>query len=183
MCINLDGDDILNDDKCNSESGLTVEAHYAFASDIDTPFPTPPPVDASTTTYDQLITVTDDFVMKTGKYFHKLEGDLDAPNLTIESVGNLNNLSAVSRYVFRQSGFNPKLHGWLNANLNRDMVFRVYDRNGNARLVGHKGLYAKIESIKYESGKASADDNYIEFTVYAPGGIAYIHTGLIPLKP
>lgn len=178
MC-NLDADDILKEDSCKTDGGLKVRTDYAYYSDIAT-FPKPV---ASPSSFEESITITDDFVMKDLKYFHGLEADLDAPSFTSESQGNVNNLSAANRFLFRQSGTNKKLVGWLNSNLNRPMAFAVHDRNGNTRILGREGVPAVIESFKEETGKTSADDNYVEFTVYAPGGLAYFYEGALPLKP
>lgn len=179
MC-NIDADDILNEHSCETSGGLKVGAHYAYYSAIGSPFPKPA---ENASDFEALATITADFVMKADQYFHKLEADLDAPSLTIESQGNLNNLSASGKYLFRQSGSNKKLVGFLKANLNRPMVFVVEDREGNQRVLGRDGVPAVIESFKEETGQAAGDDKFIEFTVYAPGGIPLFFEGAIPLKP
>lgn len=165
---------------CGTKGGLKVRAYYAFAEDIDVPFPEPDP---AATDLAASVTVTAPFTMKSGKKFWLLDADLDAPDLVSESQGNLNNLSASNKYTFRKSGTSKQLVGWLNANLNRPIVLVVEDRDGHRRQLGENGIYAKVESFQENSGKVVGDDKFIEFVVYAPGGLPYFYEGAIPLTP
>lgn len=178
MC-EFDPEDVIGE-ACGTKGGLKVRAYYAFASDIDTPFPKPNPNAANLA---EAATVTADFIMKTGKKFWVLDADLDAPDLVAESQGNLNNLSADNKYTFRKSGTSKQLVGWLNANRNRSIVLVVEDRDGNRRVLGEDGVYAKVVSFQENTGKVVGDDKFIEFVVYAPGDIPYFYEGAVPLTP
>lgn len=163
---------------CGVLGGLKVKAYYAFTNDISF-FPQP----IAPTTFEQAATVTADFVMKPGKYFRRLTGDLEMPMLSGESAGGVNNLSAANKYKFAQAGTSAQLVGLVNAIKNRSIVLIVEDLAGNKRIIGSEGLPAKLESFSENTGAKVADAKVLEFTVYAPGDLALFYTGVVPLPP
>jgi len=177
MC-EFDPEDIIGNN-CNTVGGLKLRAYYAYADDIDVPFPEPDP---AAITLAASATVATPFTMKTGKKFWLLDADLESSDLVSESQGALNNLSASNKYTFRKSGTSKQLVGWLNANLNRSIVLIVEDNEGNMRLLGQKGLYAKVESFQENTGKAASEDKFIEFVVYAPGKLPFFYEAAVPLS-
>jgi hypothetical protein len=169
----------ITGNRCGTLGGLAVIAYYAYSNDIAT-FPAPPVPGAD---YADSATVATDFVMKPGKYFYKAVGDLELPSLSGESAGGVNNLSAANKYRFAQAGTRAQVVGFINSIKNRSVVFLVQDLEGNTRIIGQDGLFAKMESFREATGAKVADEKVIEFTIYAPGNLAYFYTGVVPLEP
>lgn len=177
MC-DFEIEDLASADECQKEGGMKVKFHYALAKDVET-VPEPDPLAA---TYAESVTVTTDFVMKTGKYFREAEGEMEQLQLMSESQGELGSLSAKNDYNFLYRGTSKQMVGFLNAVKNAYLYLIVEDLHGNKRMLGQVGLPAKISSFSEDSGKAVADAKGIAFTVYAPGKLPYFYEGAIPVE-
>lgn len=176
MCVEIT-ENLPLGDSCGNEGGLGVDAFYAKFSDIAT-WPLP-----GTGTFEAIVTLSDDFVMKPGKYFRKFASDLEMPGYASESAGSPSNLSANNRLTLKQAGLNKVLIGFLESHRNTPMVFIFVYPDGVMRVLGRRGIPARIESFRDNSGVKTADEKAVEFTVYAPGNLAYFYEGEIPVAP
>lgn len=177
MC-DFAAEDLMPSDGCHT-GGMKVKAWWAYYIDVEI-FPSPPAVP---TNFTESVTIATPLVMKAGKFFKTMEGDLEMISLNSESAGGMNSLSAVNKYKCRLSGTSRQLVGFLNSSKNKNLALVVEDSDGNKRLLGKDGIPAKIEGFSEQSGEKIADAKFIEFTVYFPGTLPYFYDAAVPIAP
>lgn len=172
-------EDIVKSGARDNDGGLKIFAFYALLEDILT-FPVVPP---TPTDLSDSVTITDDFVMKTGKKFWKIESTLETSGLDGSMVGERDGRSAENMLDLQHPGSNKSFIGWLEENKNRNLVLIVEEIGGSFRVIGSPGLPASIEKATFPSGKKVADAKKIEVTIKSIGRIAPYYEGTIPITP
>lgn len=162
----------------NNDGGLGVYMYYALLQDILTfPKVAPAPTD-----YAASVTVSADFVMKTGKKFYKFQNTLEKSSLQTTSAGERDGRSAENMYNFQHPGNKPQAVAWLEQNKNSDLVCIVEDvATGFKRILGSEFLPASFESFEVTSGDAVSSEKVVRGSIKSVGRVAPFYTGTIPL--
>lgn len=173
----LDLEDVIKEGCADNDAGLASKHYYARVNDILT-FPAVPD---TPTSYADKVTVSDDFVMKTGKAFKSIYCTLEKGELKSEMQGGRDGKSFMNMADFYHPGTSPDLLGFMETIKNEDVVILVKEITGQVRIVGRADLPANLESATGTSGKAIADEKGFTFTVKSIGGIAPVYTGVYPV--
>ena len=166
--------------------GIAGYIYYAFEEDIAS-YPEAILVDTETaTTFDALVTIplADPFVMKAGKYFHKLYCTLETGEVKFSMVGVRDSKSFENSVEISFPGNEAEMLGFLAAGANRRLAVAVPEQNGKVRVIAHPNFPAQIDTAEGTSGKAVADGRATVITIKASSGTpAPICLAPIPLEP
>lgn len=159
---------------------------YAFDEDIDS-YPAALTADTETAlTFDALgsIPVADPFVMKAGKYFHKIYCTLEMGEVKFGMVGVRDSKSFENTVEISFPGNEAEMLGFIAAAANRRMAVIVPEQNGKSRVIGHPNFPAQLDTAEGTSGKAVADGRATVITIKAAAGTpAPIYLAPVPLEP
>ncbi|PKK35552.1 hypothetical protein BWI96_16770 [Siphonobacter sp. SORGH_AS_0500] len=179
-CIDAKLEDVLECQNGDTGvAGLERTGYYCFESDIKT-WPTLPSKDA-TTTFEQRVTLTDSFIMNTGKKFNKFQFTSDLPSVESELVGPAKGKSWSNTLKGAVRSTSAQVKGFLDATKNGNMIFIVIGLNGEQEVIGWKDKPAMVTSGKLASGAKADDERMTEFEINATGKPAFNYTGTIPL--
>jgi hypothetical protein len=173
--------DMLRTPGLDNDAGIKTILYYARYHDIQT-WPTSVDDPENQTDLESRVTLTGNFVMKTGKLFGKMEVTLEKGMLDSNGAGAQANSSAENILKVFRYGHQKSLVGWIETFKNDDLVMIAEDLSGNYRVLGSPGLPAVIlPDWKVTGGDAVSSEKFIEFNVKSVGRIAKFYTGTIPL--
>ncbi|UZR95943.1 hypothetical protein [Chondrinema litorale] len=152
-------------------------AYYAHYHDILT-FPVVP---AAPTDYADKVTITDPFVMKTGKRFWQIQSTLEMSGLESSGQGARDGKSAQNVVTLQHPGTPKNMVAWIEENKNNDLVLIIVHIDGTMRVIGSPGLPASIEEFNIPSGLAVADSRHVNATIRSIGRVAPFYENVIPL--
>jgi hypothetical protein len=152
------------EDGSDNTSGIQTKLLVAKMSDILT-FPKPV-LDDSTGDgeFENLVTITGNFVMKPYKKFIELYVTLETGELKHESQGELDGISFLNQLEFLIPGSKKQVLGFTQWAKNSSLCFIVTEADGQQRVLGHPGYPAKMVSAPGTTGKAPADRKSSTFT-------------------
>lgn len=166
--------------------GIAGYIYYAFEEDILT-FPAALTPDTETAiTFGELVTIpiADPFVMKPGKYFHKLYCTIETGEVKSSMVGPVDSRSFVNSVTISHPGNEAEFLGFLAAGANRRLATIVPEQNGKIRVIAHPTFPAMFDTAEGSSGKKTEDGRVTELTIKASAGTpAPIYLAPIPLEP
>ncbi len=174
-----DFNDLLWPDGSDNIGGTEVNHYYVPLSDIET-FPT---IAASPATLAEEVTISDSFVMKTGKFFHKVYSTLDTGKIDDKSVGEFDGKSFEHSFEFLFPGTRAEALALIRKMNNTNMVFIASEADGQKRLIGSPAFPAKMSMSDVTTGQKTADRKGTTIKVESRGVTpAPIYTGAIPLS-
>lgn len=161
----------------NNDAGLRVIAYYALYHDIET-FPKVPDTPAN---YAEKVTITDPFVMKSGKAFKQIQSTLETSGLDTSGVGERDGKSAENLLTLQHPGTPAAMVAWIEEHKNSDLILVIQHIDGAMRVIGSEGLPANIEEFNIPSGMKVADPRHVRATIKSVGRIAPFITSPVPL--
>lgn len=150
-------------DGSDNTAGIQQNVYYAKLSDIAT-LPKPI-VDDSTGegALADLVTISSDITMKSGKVFKKLYCTLEAGGLNGEVQGDLDGKSYKNSLKIFHPGSKLEALGFAQYVKNGNMIFLVPEADGQVRILGHAGYPAKLDTGSSNTGEKSTDRKGNEF--------------------
>lgn len=174
----MDLHDILHESGQDNSGGLQQEFYFAKLSDIAT-FPTP--IDAPTTPTEKM-TISSDFVMKSGKNFHKGYMTWGRGGVSWTLQGPMDGKSFRHNFEFYKPGADEESLSFLSLAKNENLVFIMKDKDGKFRVVGSEGIPAKMDSSEGGTGQTGEDDKGDTITFVSEGANPpYFYSGTIPV--
>lgn len=166
--------------------GTAGHIFWAYDEDIES-YPEALDVDTETAlSFDVLATVPvdDPFVMKTGKFFHKLYCTLETGEVKFSMVGPRDSKSFENIGELSFPGNEAEFYGFLAATANRKIAAVFLEQNGKHRVIAHPRFPAQVDTAEGTSGKLVADGRATVVTIKAASGTpAPIYLAPIPLAP
>jgi hypothetical protein len=157
--------------------GVKVTAYYALAADIET-FPVLP---TSPATAADEVTLDGNFVMKAGKYFHKIYCTMQTGEVVDENQGEADGQSFVHKATLFYPGTKVEALAFAKNANNSNMIFVIEEVTGQMRVVGSEAIPAKVKP-SFTTGKAYADRKGMTLEVTSYGYTpAPVYTGYIDL--
>jgi len=170
--------DIQHQSGQDNTAGLMTEFYFAKLDDIDT-FPTPI---ADPTTPEEKMTISEDFVMKDGKGFHKGYMTWGRGGVSWSLQGPMDGKSFTHNFEFYKPGADKESLAFLSLAKNENLVFIVKDKDGNFRVVGSEGIPAKMDSVDGGTGQSGEDDKGDTITFVSEGANPpYFYEGSVPV--
>jgi hypothetical protein len=166
--------------------GIAGFIYYAFEEDIED-YPAALSPDTETAlTFDALgsVPIADPFVMKTGKFFHKIYCTLEMGEVKFSMVGVRDSKSFENSVEISFPGNEAEMIGFIAAAANRRLAVIVPEQNNKLRVIGHPNFPAQLDTSEGTSGKAVADGRATVITIKASAGTpAPIYLAPVPLEP
>lgn len=186
LCFALNAKNILYPQGRLNPGGIAGFIYFAFEEDIDK-YPAALTPDTETAaTFDALgsVPAADPFVMKAGKYFHKLYCTLETGEVKFSMVGVRDSKSFENTVEISFPGNEAEMLGFIAASANRRLAVVVPEQNGKMRVIGHPKFPAQLDTAEGTSGKAVADGRSTVLTIKASAGTpAPIYLAPVPLEP
>ncbi len=170
-------------DGSDNTAGIGQFVYYAKKIDILT-LPKPV-VDNSVEDgeFENLVTITDNIIMKAGKSFKKIYCTLEKGGLSHDIQGETDGKSNMNRLKFFMPGSEAKVLGFLQWSKNSSLIFLVPEIDGQVRMLGHENYPAKLDTGPGGTGEKSADLKGTEFNfMSARKGPAPIFTGKVEVS-
>jgi len=173
-------EDLLNPTQRKNYSGMKRTFYVALASDVLTwPTLVTPEVN-----WEDLVTCTSAFVMKSTKRFWRFEAMVRKNKITFTLAGQRGAKSFVNRVQLKRTDIGDELMGWLTAYMNQPIVLIAETLDGKLRVIGSEALPAFIEEAEGDSGEDVSDDKETMIIIESVGDVAPFYTGLaVPLTP
>lgn len=171
--------DLTWSDGAKNMGGLKTIGYYALISDIET-FPELPTNPSSAA---EEVTLDGSFVMKAGKYFHKLYTTMETSEIKDEVQGEIDGQSFKhSAEIFFPGTSTEALAFAANVN-NSSMVFVFQEASGtNWRVIGSVAFPARCKA-SFTTGKATADRKGMTMEIFSYGYTpAPLYDGVITLS-
>lgn len=170
--------DILHESGQDNTAGLMQEFYFAKLEDIDT-FPTPIENPTSPT---EKMTVSEDFVMKQDKGFHKGYMTWGRGGLSWALQGPMDGKSFRHTFEFYKPGADEESLAFLTLAKNENLIFIVKDKDEKFRIVGSEGIPAKMDSSEGGTGQTGEDDKgdtitFVSESAHPP----YFYDGSVPV--
>ena len=174
----LDFEDIDGTSGQDNSAGIQQPVYYIDHRDVET-HPTFPKIkDAETLA--ELVTVSTDLVLKSGKSAKRILVTLEAGALTSESQGEIDGMSFKNAIKFLVAGNTAQGDGFARYAKNGNFYLLTFELDGTARLLGNPGYPAKMISAPGTTGEKSADRKNRTFTFQSVwSGPAPIFTGKV----
>lgn len=175
--------DLLWADGNDNTAGIQQAVYYAPLDDIAT-LPEPQ-VDVSNASgeFEQLVTISDNIIMKSGKVFRKMYVTLKNGSLKCETVGELDGKSYKNTLEFFHPGSKPQVLGFSQWAKNSSLIFLIPEADGQVRILGHKGYPAKLVNAPHDTGTKPEDTKGFKFSFESyRKGPAPVFTGQVQLQ-
>lgn len=155
--------------------GTGTTHYYALQADILT---LTAPAPGGTPALGDLVTVTEDIVMKSGKKFYSVYSTLDTGQVEDKMVGSFDCKSYESSFSFNFPGTQAAALELIANFANSTMVFIATEADGTHRIIGGQIIGAKLEDGSTTTGKKTSDYKGTMLKVTSRGTKpAYIYTG------
>ena len=175
----MDLGDLMRDRNANNDGGVKRTVFIADADLIES-IPASPAVP---TTYDELVTITEDIVFKTGGCFHKIQTFVESNLLDMGLVGSKGSLSEKYTVTLDKDNIDAKTLGYIRANRNAPFVMVVPLMDGTFLKLGDIDLPVAMINSEGTTGRLVEDDKHIPLVFEAVGQTAYYYEGEISLTP
>ncbi len=161
----MDLEQLDHTDGDDNTAGIQQYIYIGKKADI-AHFPKPIVDDSSSTSgiLENLVTITDNFIMKSGKSFQRVYVTLEAGGITCTLQGNMDGKSFKNQLDFSHPGNRAQVMGLAQYAKNGDLVFIVPEQDGTARVIGHDAYPAKMTACTVDTGKKTTDDKAAKFT-------------------
>ena len=148
-----------------SDNTAGIGQYVYFAKKIDILTLPKPVLDDSTGdgNFEDLVTITDNIVMKPGKAFRKIYVTLEKGALSHDIQGETDGKSNMNRLKFFMPGSEAKVLGFLQWAKNSSLIFLIPEIDGQVRMLGHENYPAKLDTAPGGTGEKSADLKGTEF--------------------
>ena len=182
IVLNIVLTDLSHDDAEDNTAGLAQNIYYGKISDVMT-FPAPVVDDsAGNGNLADLVTISSNIVMKSGKVMQKIYITLEEAELNGKLQGEIDGKSYMNGITFLHPGSKAAVLGFAQWSKNADLFFIVQEADGQRRILGHPAYPAKASDGDLTTGKKSADRKGNTFTFQsARKGPCPIFTGKIQL--
>lgn len=171
--------DMVPTEGANPLPGIGQYIYLAVASEI---LSLKKPV-AVPTTNAQIVTITEDHVMKEGKKAIRLYSVRNKGSYETKSSGGPKMKGSESTVKAFLPGDDATARGMIHNIQNRDLVLWVPNRSGFVTQYGDEILWAQVDSYTIKSGEKTGDDVGVEIVFGTDGLIPRVYTGAIPLTP
>lgn len=175
-------EDIDHEDGSDNTAGIGQDIWVAKLADIAT-LPTPQLDDsAGTGNFSQLVTISDNIVMKSGKVFNKIRVTLETSALNGDIQGNMDGKSFKNAISGQIPGNKAKALGFLQWAKNSSLIAIIEELDGQVRILGHRAYPAKLTAGSANTGAKTTDDRAVKFTLESVRkGPAPVFTGKVVL--
>lgn len=172
----------LDWDGGDNTGGVQQYFHFIQFSDIQTmPKPIVDDSDGNGNLSD-LVTISDNIVMKANKYPYKHYGTLEKSLLDSNLQGERDGKSFMNEFTFFKPGSKAEVLGFSQWMKNRKGIWLVPEHDGQVRIVGSNSFPAFCKDMKITVGGKSGDEKGALITVEsARKGPAAIFTGKVLL--
>lgn len=171
QCKRVDLDDVDHVDGANNTAGIGQYIYYCKESDIDVLPTVVQPDPTQSGSLEDLVTITDNIVMKPGKKFNKIYVTLETGKLDSESQGEIDGVSYLNKLEFLVPGSEDKTLGLQAYAKNASLIFIVPELDGKKRMLGYRAYPAKMISAPGTTGQKAADRKAVTFTFQSAGPI------------
>lgn len=179
----MDTQDLIHKPGSDNTPGIQQQVFYAPIEDILT-LPAPDIDDSAsdTGTFEDLVTITKNIVLKPGKQFRSIYVTLEDGELKHEGQGETDSMSFKNTLEFAHPGTKPQQLGFAQWCKNNNLVFLVPEVDGQVRVLGTRAYPAKLTSAPGSTGKKSTDGRKTTFTFHSSRkGPAPIFVGKVML--
>jgi hypothetical protein len=145
-------------------AGMQLDHYYAFYEDIDT-FPTGLTPDfLAAATFGALVTIAEEdvFVMKAGKFFHKLPCTPEEGQVKSTLVGPVDSMAFENTASFGNANNNDPLRGFLGFTANKPVIIVMCELNSSLKVVGTQGYPARLATGDAQNGGKVTDGNIVK---------------------
>lgn len=175
-------EDIDHTDGSDNTAGIGQDIWVAKLADIET---MPSPIlDDSTGNgvLSDLVTISDNIVMKAGKAFNKIRVTLETSALDGVIQGNMDGKSFKNSISGQIAGNKAQALGFLQWAKNSSLIAIIEELDGQVRVLGHRAYPAKLTAGSANTGAKTADDRAVKFTLESVRkGPAPVFTGKVEL--
>lgn len=180
----MDTQDLTHVSGSDNTPGIQQTIYYAPLEDIETlPLPDVDDSASKTGTFEDLVTITKNIVMKPGKQLRSIYVTLEEGELKHESQGEMDSMSFKNVLEFAHPGSKPAQLGFAQWVKNNNIVFLVPEVDGQVRLLGHRAYPAKMTGAPGTTDKKAAGAKKTTFTFQSSRkGPAPIFAGKVALK-
>ncbi len=175
--------DLNWEDGSDNTAGIGQNIYVAKKVDIET-LPTPQ-VDNSIGdgSLAQLVTISDNIVMKPGKGMIKVYCTLEKGSLQHESQGEMDGMSFMNKLKIFMPGSKAEVLGFIQWAKNSSLIILVPEIDGQVRMLGHENYPAKMINAPGGTGEKTADLKGTEINFQsARKGPAPIFTGQVEVS-
>lgn len=159
----------IGSESCEPVAGFTPKVYWAEHSDFVTINDPKDICDESGTpaaTLEELVEITANHVMKSGKKLHLVDFDTETGSMTYPTMGEKNRRLYDNSMVFECSGSSAKLLGFARLIRNKKVVFFMEEfGSGNMRQIGSSRLPGWVETQEGAIEALIEGKNSIIFTV------------------
>lgn len=168
--------------------GTADYVSYAFVEDIDTwpaAFAAMENTDIAVTFAELVvIPIADPFVMKLGKYFHKLYCTQEEGEVKTSMIGVIDSMGWQNEGEGSFPDDDEDFLGFLAAGANRKVVAIFHEANGRDRVIGFPSYPARFSKVDGTSGKKVDDGRKTTYAFIAKGAVpAPIYKAPVPYAP
>lgn len=165
-------DDVKWASGSNNTGGIQQKIYVGLMEDVLT-FPTTVATDPLALTGDlkDLVTITDNLVMKTGKPLKEFYVTLEKGELKHDGQGETDGRSFMNTLDILHPGNSPEALGFLAFVKNANLVVLLADLDGQKRLLGNPGYPAKMSDSKGTTGGTSASLKHSTLQFRSAGNI------------
>lgn len=158
--------------------GLGVIAHYGLLSDVDTwPAMAAPGVAVGS----ELVTISGDIVMKTGKRVYRLESTEEQTGFTSTKLGGIGNTAMETVFRFGHEGCPAVIAAAISKWLHNRKMFVIFKDETSTYLIGSPDYPARLTAYTEEGGTARGDAKMITGEISTRGPQKVYYTGVIPI--
>lgn len=158
-------EDIDQTDGADNTAGIGQDIWVAKLADIET-LPVPILDDsAGDGSFTDLVTITDNIVMKAGKVFNKIRVTLETSALNGDIQGNMDGKSFKNAISGQLPGNKAQALGFLQWAKNSSLIAIIEELDGQVRLLGHRAYPAKLTAGGASTGAKTTDDRAVKFTL------------------
>jgi hypothetical protein len=182
-CFRVDLQDVDWPDGADNTAGVAQYIYGAPVSYFDTIPDVIQPDPTGSGSLSDLVTIKDNYVLKSGKDLIKLYVTLETGKLDSETQGEFDGMSFLNKLEFLIPGSTPTALGFARLAKNGSWIWFVPLIDGQKRVVGHRNYPAKLVSAPHTTGQKSADRKAGTYTFQSAwSGPAPIFTGRIKVS-
>lgn len=174
----IDFEDIDGPAGLDNSAGIQINVYAIDMRDVKT-HPTFPKIETATD-LEELVTVDDDIVLKTGRKAFKIECTLEKGGANSDSQGEIDGMSFKNSLKIVNAGTKAKADGFARLAKNGSFYFIYFELDGTVRLLGNPGYPSKMVSAPGTTGEKSGDLKQRTFTFQSVwSGPAPVFTGKV----
>ncbi len=175
--------DVPHIDGEDNTPGVQQKVLFGRISEVLT-FPSPVSDNsAGTGSFADLVTISGNIVMKPGCNVYEMYVTIETSKLDGKLQGETDGKNFSNEATFFHPGQSADILGFLQWSKNSDLFAIIFENDGQARLLGHKGYPAKMISADSSTGDATTSKRGVTFTLKsARKGPAPIFTGKVQLS-